>query len=88
MPTPGNSIDVEFHEEVSKRLLEVAGYIDAIRLMIAALVKTHPDKAALVEACRAIDSVRPDQIAILDPSRQAALDEAYSQFISHAAQQR
>lgn len=64
-----------------------AGALDALRIVVAAIVKSHPDKAALLAALREIQTRAQGEVSVLQPKRQATLDAVYAELTSHAQQQ-
>lgn len=68
----------------SKILHENAGYTDAMRVLLCALIKTPPDKPALLLALREIHNRSQAQAVLTSEERIAAFDRAYAELISWA----
>ena len=66
------------------RMQETAGILDALRFVMCALVKTHPDKPALLEALREIHRIGGAELSQLVQQRLAAFDEIYGELTSYA----
>jgi hypothetical protein len=71
---------------LDERTQEMAGHMDALRFMVSALVKTHPNKAALRAALEEIHKTAAPGILALAPKRQASFDTAYVELSSHMQQ--
>ncbi|GAB2668344.1 hypothetical protein [Arenimonas aestuarii] len=69
---------------LSAQLQESAGYVDALRIIIAALIKTHPDKAALIAVIREIQARPSSQAMSHVLARQEGFDRAMAEMMSWA----
>jgi hypothetical protein len=69
----------EFH-------MQMAGSIIAIRIVIAALMKTHPHPEMLLQEIQSLISSQPTLEGNLPAPIQAAFDERLSEFTSHLYQ--
>lgn len=74
----------EIHAGVKYRLAEMAGHLDALRLVLCAVVSTHPDKPALQAALRRIHIGSERAIVSQSPERLDAFDAAMADLMGFA----